>query len=143
MGKALNALSLDDGTRKNLLADVLKEAPALTPSQADKLMTRCFRRKVNTLRCLGQAVLLKILDEVVPGAARAAADAIDAMPSAPARSGKKRPSDGQSVEAPEVSANVEDASAGAAPEASGTPADGDEILPEESAPDRKRLCVGP
>merc|ERR1712023_265018 len=79
--KALNALELDEATKTTLLAEVRKEAPGLAASQAEKLMKRCFRRKVNTLRCLGQATLIKIVEEVVPGTAKAAEEAAAACES--------------------------------------------------------------
>mmetsp|Transcript_114901 Transcript_114901/g.245311 ORF Transcript_114901/g.245311 Transcript_114901/m.245311 type:complete len:220 (+) Transcript_114901:133-792(+) len=79
---ALNALKLDDATKSNLLKDLSKDAPALPAPQAEKLVKRCFRRKVNTLRCLGQQVLLTVLDEVLPGVALAAAEAAGAAAAA-------------------------------------------------------------
>mmetsp|Transcript_29522 Transcript_29522/g.68726 ORF Transcript_29522/g.68726 Transcript_29522/m.68726 type:complete len:160 (-) Transcript_29522:153-632(-) len=66
---ALNALKLDIPTRDALLRDLKKESPALAPAQAEQLIVRCFRRKVNTLRCLGQKVLRSLLSEAFPSAA--------------------------------------------------------------------------
>jgi len=73
---ALNSLAVDEPTRGVLLAEIKKEAPTLTAPQAETLVKRCFRRKVNTLRCLGQTVLLEVLDEVRPGASKAAGEAL-------------------------------------------------------------------
>lgn len=89
--KALNALKLDDKTRASLLAEVRDESPGLRPAQAEKLVARCFRRKVNTLRCLGQRVLLTVLDEVLPGAAKAALEAAIAAEAEAAEAAEAKP----------------------------------------------------
>lgn len=69
-GRALNSLKLDDATRNALILNVKREMPAL--KQPELLTRRCFRRQVNSLRCLGESATLSVLDEVLPGTSRAA-----------------------------------------------------------------------
>ncbi|CAK9054061.1 Hypothetical protein (Fragment), partial [Durusdinium trenchii] len=61
---ALNTLLRSGGdqvTRQNLLEAIRKELPALPLQQAEQHLRRSFRHKVNSLRCLGQKVLLTLL----------------------------------------------------------------------------------
>eukprot|EP00747_Dinoflagellata_sp_TGD_P190452 gnl/TRDRNA2_/TRDRNA2_52257_c0_seq2.p2 gnl/TRDRNA2_/TRDRNA2_52257_c0~~gnl/TRDRNA2_/TRDRNA2_52257_c0_seq2.p2 ORF type:complete len:196 (-),score=40.84 gnl/TRDRNA2_/TRDRNA2_52257_c0_seq2:132-719(-) len=88
---ALNALRLDEATREAVVSELRREVPALSTDKAAELVSRCFRRKVNTLRCLGQQILLGILDEVLPGAAKAAVEAAGgSAAAAPAARARRR-----------------------------------------------------
>lgn len=64
---ALNRLSMDDRTRDDLVQEVKRDAPLIKAVDATHLATRCFRRKVNTLRSIGKKVLVSLLDELCPG----------------------------------------------------------------------------
>eukprot|EP00429_Kryptoperidinium_foliaceum_P059667 CAMPEP_0176095650 /NCGR_PEP_ID=MMETSP0120_2-20121206/47945_1 /TAXON_ID=160619 /ORGANISM="Kryptoperidinium foliaceum, Strain CCMP 1326" /LENGTH=234 /DNA_ID=CAMNT_0017429623 /DNA_START=95 /DNA_END=796 /DNA_ORIENTATION=- len=71
----LNTLEMDGATRAAILKEVLQDAPALRPPQSERVVARCFRRKVNTLRCIGRGAVRSAFDELVPGALAAASEA--------------------------------------------------------------------
>eukprot|EP00435_Cladocopium_sp_Y103_P067287 s972_g29.t2 len=51
----------DEVTRESLLQAIRKELPALPLQQAQQHLRRSFRHKVNSLRCLGQKVVMELL----------------------------------------------------------------------------------
>eukprot|EP00933_Yihiella_yeosuensis_P000568 TRINITY_DN100891_c0_g1_i1.p1 TRINITY_DN100891_c0_g1~~TRINITY_DN100891_c0_g1_i1.p1 ORF type:complete len:155 (-),score=19.96 TRINITY_DN100891_c0_g1_i1:120-584(-) len=61
----LNDLKIDDETRKILLAAIKQDQPALPGKQAEFIVKRCFRRKVNSLRSLGERACLVALCEAL------------------------------------------------------------------------------
>mmetsp|Transcript_35342 Transcript_35342/g.53128 ORF Transcript_35342/g.53128 Transcript_35342/m.53128 type:complete len:215 (+) Transcript_35342:6-650(+) len=61
---ALNSLWLDAETSAKLLKEVRKESPCLKVAQGQCLLMRCFRRKVNALRCIGHRTLRPLLEEI-------------------------------------------------------------------------------
>jgi len=94
-GRALNSLKLDDATRNALILNVKREMPAL--KQPELLTRRCFRRQVNSLRCLGESATLSVLDEVLPGTSRAALVARSTMGGAAESRAKQLPSPHESL----------------------------------------------
>eukprot|EP00931_Biecheleriopsis_adriatica_P120967 TRINITY_DN96054_c0_g1_i1.p1 TRINITY_DN96054_c0_g1~~TRINITY_DN96054_c0_g1_i1.p1 ORF type:complete len:197 (-),score=45.09 TRINITY_DN96054_c0_g1_i1:76-666(-) len=71
---ALTTLSLDEDTRANILNELPESTRKAKATHADAFMDKAFRKKVNTLRCLGQATFVMLLDELVPGVAQKASD---------------------------------------------------------------------
>lgn len=62
----LNKLSLDEITRQSISKDLKKESPNVHASGLDTLIGRAFRRRKNTLRCLGRKVTMQLLRELFP-----------------------------------------------------------------------------
>jgi len=66
--QALNALKLDDTTRENIRQELMIR-PAVNPLQAEQLIAKSFRGKVNTLRSLGLRKLRTALEAALPDGA--------------------------------------------------------------------------
>mmetsp|Transcript_61241 Transcript_61241/g.169505 ORF Transcript_61241/g.169505 Transcript_61241/m.169505 type:complete len:272 (-) Transcript_61241:25-840(-) len=73
----LNSLEMDEATRAVILKEVLRDAPALRPPESDRVVARCFRRKVNALRCIGRGVLLSVMHNLRPGVVAGEAEGKD------------------------------------------------------------------